>query len=60
MHSYSVMSDSLQPHALYPTRLLCPWDSEGKNTGVGCHFLLQGIFPTQRSNQGLLQLLHWQ
>ena len=35
-------------------RLLCPWDSPGKNTGVGCHFLLQGIFPTQESNTGLL------
>ena len=32
-----------------PTRLLCPWDSPGKNTGVGCHFFLQGIFPTQVS-----------
>ena len=30
-----------------PTRLLCPWDSPGKNTGVGCHALLQGIFPAQ-------------
>ena len=37
-----------------PTRLLCPWDSPGKNTGVGCHFLLQGIFLTQESNPGLL------
>ena len=37
-----------------PTRLLCPWDSPGRNTGVGCHFLLQGIFPTQESNPGLL------
>jgi len=37
-----------------PTRLLCPWDSPGKNTGVGSHSLLQGIFPTQRSNPGLL------
>ena len=36
--SCSVMSDSLQPHGLYPTRLLCPWDFPGKNTGVGCHF----------------------
>ena len=36
--------------------LLCPWDSPGKNTGVGCHFPLQGIFPTQGSNPGLL---HW-
>ena len=39
---------------LQTTKLLCPWDSPGKNTGVGCHFLLQGIFPTQGSNQGLL------
>ena len=36
----SVMSDSLQPHGLQPTRLLCPWDFPGKNTGVGYHFLL--------------------
>ena len=36
-----VMSDSLQPHGLYPTRLLCPWDFPGKNTEVGCHFLVQ-------------------
>ena len=35
------MSDSVKPHGLQPTRLLCPWDSPGKNTGVGCHFLLQ-------------------
>ena len=35
-------------------RLLCAWDSPGKSTGVGCHFLLQGIFPTQRSNRCLL------
>ena len=34
----------LRPHE--PARLLCPWDSPGKNTGVVCHFLLQGIFPT--------------
>ena len=37
----SVMSDSVQPHRRQPTRLPCPWDSPGKNTGVGCHFLLQ-------------------
>ena len=43
----------LWPHRLQPARLLCPWDSPGKNTGVGCHFLLQGIFPTQESNLGL-------
>ena len=35
------MSDSVQPHRWQPTRLPCPWDSPGKNTGVGCHFLLQ-------------------
>ena len=34
------MSDSVRPHGQQPTRLLCPWDSLGKNTGVGCHFLL--------------------
>ena len=40
----------LQPHGLYSTRLLCPWDSPGKNTGVGCHFFVQGIILTQGSN----------
>ena len=40
------------------TRLLCPWDFPGKNTRVGCGFLLQGIFLTQRSNPCLLKLLH--
>ena len=35
--------NSEQPHRGQPTRLLCPWDSPGKNTGVGCHFLLQCI-----------------
>src|SRR5574340_839742 len=43
-----------------PTRLLCPWGSPGKNTGVGCHALLQGIFPTQGSNLCLLHLQHWE
>ena len=37
----SVVSDSVRPHRRQPTRLCCPWDSLGKNTGVGCHFLLQ-------------------
>ena len=37
----SVVSDSVRPHGLQPTRLLRPWDSPDKNTGVGCHFLLQ-------------------
>ena len=57
VHTYSVMSESLQPHRLLPTRFLCPWDYPGKNTGVGCHFLLQGIFLTQGLNTCLLQLL---
>ena len=52
--SCSVVSDSLRPHGLYPARLLCPWDSPNKNTGVCCHSVLQGIFPTQGSNLGLL------
>ena len=39
----SVVSDSLRPHRRQLTRLLCPWDSPGKNTGVGCHFLLQSM-----------------
>ena len=51
--SRSVVSDSLQPHGLKPTRLLRPWDFPGKNTGVGCHFLLQDIFLTQGLNPGL-------
>ena len=51
----SVMSDSLRPHGLQPTRLLCPWNSPGKN--IEDHSLLQGIFPTQGSNS---HLLHWQ
>ena len=50
--AFSVMFDSLQPQ---PTRLLCPWNSLSKNTGVGSHFFLQGIFPTEESNLHLLQ-----
>ena len=56
----SVVFNSLLPHELQPTRFLCPWDSPGKNTGVGCHFFLQGIFPTQESKLHLLHLLNWQ
>ena len=37
------MSDSVRPHRRQPTRLPCPWDSPGKNTGVGCNFLLQCV-----------------
>ena len=47
--SHSVLSDPLQPHGLYPPRLLCPWDSPGKNTGVGSHALLQGKWTHRRS-----------
>ena len=54
-----LISDSLWPYGLYPTRLLCPWDSV-KNTGVGCRALLQGIFPPQGLNPCLLCLLHQQ
>ena len=56
-HACSFVSDSLQPHGLEPTRLLCPWNFPGKNTGEGCHFLLQGIFSTQGSKP---RLPHWQ
>ena len=59
LHGPSVVSYSLHPHGLYPFKL-CPWDFPGKNTGVGCCFLLQGIFPTQGWNSCLLCLLHQQ
>ena len=55
MLSLSVISDSLWSHGL-----LCPWDFPGRNTGVGRHFLLQGIFPAQGSNLRLLHLQRWQ
>ena len=58
--SHSVMSNSLQPQALKLTRLLCQWNFTGKSTGVGCYFLLQGIYLTQRSKLRLLCLLLWQ
>ena len=51
--SHSVVSNSSTPWTL-PTWFLCPWNSPGKNTGVGCHFLLQGIFTMQGSNPGVL------
>jgi len=57
--SCSVISYSLQPYGPWPVRLLCLWDSPGKNTGVGYHALLQGIFLTQGLNSSLLHLLHW-
>ena len=47
-------------HGLQPARLLCSRDSSAENTGVGCYFLLQWIFPTRGSNLCLWCLLHWQ
>ena len=55
--SHSVVSDSLRPHELSPSSLLHPWDFPSKNTGMGCHFLLQEIFLTQGLKP---QLLNWQ
>ena len=55
--SFARSCPTLRPRGLQPTRLLCPWDPPGKSTGLGCHFLLQGIFPTQGSNP---TRLHWQ
>ena len=46
----SVVSSSVRPHGLQPASLLCPRDCPGKNTAVGCHSLLQGIFPTRGLN----------
>ena len=54
--SCSVVSDSVRPPRRQPDRLLCPWDFSGKNNGLGCHFLLQGIFPVQESKP---HLLYW-
>ena len=56
----SVVFDSLQPHGLQPARLLCLQDFPGKNTGVGCHFLPQGIFSIQGLNSHPLPHLCWQ
>ena len=59
------MSNSLLIHGLQPARLLCLQGSPGKTTGVGCHFLHQGIFPIQRLNPSLYvsctdrQVLYW-
>ena len=48
-----IVSESLQSCGLWTASLLCPWNSPGKNNGVGCHSLFQGIFPTEGSNPGL-------
>ena len=61
MHAKSLWSCLLFTTSLtVAARLLCPWDFPGKNTGVGCHGLLQGIFLTQGSNLHLLLLLYCQ
>ena len=63
MLNHSVMSNSVRPYGLQLASLLCPWDSLGKDTRVGCYALLQGTFPTQGSKPGLLHcrqiLYHW-
>ena len=56
MHVCSAVSNSLRPYGFLPARLLCPWDFPGKNAGVGCHFLLQGVFLTQGLQP---HHLHW-
>ena len=55
-------AESLQscPTLCEPARLLCPWDSPGKDAGVGCHALLEGLFPTQGSNPCFIRPLPWQ
>ena len=50
------MSDSVRPHRQQPTRLPRPWDSPGKNTGVGCHFLLQCMKVKSEVTQSCLTL----
>ena len=57
LQSCSTLCD---PMDCSPPRLLCPWDSPEKNTGMGCHAHLLGIFPTQGWILNLLCLLHWQ
>ena len=49
----SIVSNSWRPCGLWPARLICQWNSPGEKTGVGCHFLLQGILLTQGSDPGI-------
>ena len=59
LNCFSLRPNLCDPVDCSPPRRLCPWDSPGKNTGVGCHALLQGIFLTQGWNPHLLCLLCW-
>ena len=58
--THSVILDSLQPHGVYPAILHYPWNFPDKNTGMGCHFLLQANFLIQGSKPCLLCILLWQ
>ena len=55
----SVVSNFLRPHGLYSARLLCPWGFPGKNTGVGCHFILQQLHSETHSSTQLMQKILW-
>ena len=59
VHLCSVLTDSATPWTV-AARLLYPWNFSGKNTEVGCHFLLQGTFLIRGSNPHLFHFLHWQ
>ena len=54
------MSDSVRLYGPWPSRLLCPWGSSGKSTGMDCHALLQGIFPSYGWSPCVFCLPHWQ
>ena len=56
LNSVKVKVSTVMSNSAIPVLLLCPWNSADKGTGVDCHFLLQGIFPTQALNPGLLNL----
>ena len=56
MTQYAQCLSCVQLFVTLWTVALCPWDFPGRNTGVGCHFPVQGIFPTQGSNPGLPQV----
>ena len=57
---FSAVSNSLRPYGWQPSRFLCPWDSPGKKTVMGCHFLFRGDLPNPGMETGFLVSLHWQ